>query len=373
MFLGWVFSFLKVMAIHLPIQIPRFSFNLKALGRKPAKQETALACDLGKSNVVLLETERSGNDVILRRFLKAERPAEEAALPDFLRQLHQSGNFSSNRVRISVKGQGVIIRFVQFPLMKIEELKSAIVYEAEKYIPFKYNEVALDFHVLSNKVPLANGGAGMDILMVAIRRDELGNLLSIFEKAGLEVELIDIDAVACFNALGFFQPEALKTHVAILDIGTELSTLTVSREGRPRFIRDISYGSADLLKLLKRKLGLSDEEGKKQLQNDETPNPELFEMLQQGLANLVGDLKVSMDYFQDQSQSSDPVQTLYVGGGSGYHQQILIETLTRDLGIPTQTLQVLNSLKLDPAVDAESLKKSQSLLPVALGLCLRNL
>lgn len=352
--------------------LSKFRLSIPPFGRSSAKRNVALACDFGKSNVLFLEIERTGDSATVTRFLKAVRPADEASLPDFLRQLFHSGNFASRRVRISVKGQGVIVRFVQFPEMKIDELKSAIVYESEKYIPFKYSEVSVDFHVLNNKVPLATGGTGMEVLLVAMKRDELGGLLQIFQKAGLEVELIDIDALASFNALEFFHPEAVNSHVAVLDIGTDLSTLTVVREGRPSFIRDVSYGSADILKLLRRKLGLSDDNIREQFQNHQPLAPEVLEMLQEGLSNLVGDLKVSMDYSRDQSQSSETIKTLFVGGGGEYHG-INIDTLSRDLGIPTRGMDIFSKLKLAPGVDEDQIKKSQGLLPVALGLGLRNL
>ena len=228
----------------------------------------------------------------------------------------------------------------------------------------------MDFHVLDEEIATPSGPM-MNLLLVAVKRDELYPLIEVFQAASLQIEFIDIDALACINALEFFYPESLKTSIGVLDIGTEISTLSIMREGKPRFIRDVSYGGLDILKRLKRKLGLSDQAALEQLEVDRLPSPEAIEVLKEGLANLVAELKVSLDYYLDQVHPSEPVTKLYLGGGGGYHP-IVLETLTKELGFGVETIDILSKIKLGDGVDQEGVKKNQGLLAVALGLCLRD-
>ena len=338
---------------------------------KGGVSSATVACDFGKSKIILLQMERTGNSIRLKKFHKVSRPADPAKDSEVLRQAIEAGGFAANRVRISVKGQGVILRFIQFPQMKESELRSALTYELDQYIPFKAPDVIWDFHILEENIAVSKGSA-MSLLLVAVKRDELLATMQMFERAGLQIDLIDVDALAVMNALEFFQPESFKTAVGILDIGTEISTLSFILNGKPRFIRDISHGGQDIIKRMKRKLGLTAEQAVQQIEVDHAPTPEAAAVLKEGLGDLVSDIKVSLNYYLDQVQSAEPVKTLFVSGGGGY-QPIMVETLKTDLGFDVAVMDILSKIEIDESIDKEFVARNQGLLPVALGLCLRPL
>ncbi len=339
--------------------------------QKPAGPELCLACDFGKSKIVFLEIEKSPAGIRLLKFQKLARAQEKEKDSEVLKQAFEAGGFGSRKIRIAVKGQGVIVRFVQFPQMKTEELRGAISFEIDQYIPFKSHEVVWDFHVLEENLQ-GNSGPVMNVLLAAVKRDELYAIIKIFQDAGLEIELIDVDALAAINALSFFYPEKLQAPTAILDIGTEVSTLSVAHNGKARFIRDISFGGLDILKRLKRKLGLSQEKALEQIEVDRVPTPEAALILKEALGDLVTDLKLSLNYYLDQVPAAEPVKQLFIGGGGGYHP-IVTETLKANLGIEVEAMDVLSKIQTAPDLDVPLLKKNQGLLPVSLGLVIREL
>lgn len=343
----------------------------KTKERPEALMRSAVACHLGSSKILMLETEKSEKGLKLVRFREASEFGEHGKPSDMLKQLLQSGGFQASRVRVSVKGQGVVIRFVQFPQMKPADLRSAVSFEVEKYIPFKASEVVVDFHILDPVARLASG-SGMDLLLVAVKRDEIQAVLQTFQEASLGVELIDVDALAAINALEFFYPDALKSSVAILLIGMDISTLCVVREGKPRFIRDISYAVVDIVKLLKRKLGLTDAAARHLLDGAQPAPPEAIEVIKQGYGNLVSDLKVSIDYYLDQAQNGQPLQMLFVEGTGSYYS-LLSEIIAASLGITVHPFDLTSKVELGEGVDAGLVKKNSDILPVAMGLCLREL
>ncbi len=340
----------------------------KAVNLAPQR---VIACDFGRSKIVFLEIEKSVAGVELIRFHKIARPDDPAKVKEELKKELESGGYLTNRVRMAVKGQGVIIRFAHFPQMKPEDLRSSIGFEIEQYIPFKSHEVMVDFQIIDPEITL-DSGKGMNVLLVAVKRDDLNSNLAVFQETGFQVELVDVDALALLNALEFLAPEDFQSSAGILDIGTEISTLSIVQAGKPRFIRDISYGGLDIIKRLKRKLGLTHEAALQQLEVDRKPTPEATEVLKEGIEGLVSDLRVSLNYYLDQINGAVPLNKLYVAGGGGYHP-IVLETLTTQLGISTQILEAGNKIKLASTVDAEMFKKNQGLLTVPLGLCLRDL
>ncbi|MBI3317161.1 MAG: type IV pilus assembly protein PilM [Candidatus Omnitrophica bacterium] len=330
-----------------------------------------LACDFGRSKIAFLEIEKLQNEITVTRFHKVSRPKENDKVVEILKECFAAGKFVTPKVRLSVKGQGVVIRFVQFPKMKPEDLRGAITFEAEKYIPFKYNEVVLDFVVIEDNIQ-GPSGPMMNVLIVGVKRDEVYPLIQTFQSAGLEVELIDADALAFLNAIEFCYPDVMASAIGILDIGTDISTLSVAQGGNPRFIRDLSFGGMDVIKRLKRKLGLTDQAAMEQMEVDRVPTPEAQEVLKEALGNLVSDLKVSLDYYLDQVHGATPITKLFLAGGGGYHP-VVIDALTKDLQIPVETLDVLGKVKTVEGLDLELFKKNQGLLTVALGLALRDL
>lgn len=369
--------------IKLPFEIPKspqegkmlltsFIKGLTVAKPKNTGPQINLACDFGKSKIVFLEVETSAGGMTLNKFNKTQRSADKAKDAEVLKQAFDAGGYKTNRVRISVKGQGVVLRFIQFPQMKKEELRSAISFEVEQYIPFKSPEVVWDFHVLDENIPLTSGGNGMNILLVAVKRDELYMTIQTFQAAGLEIELIDVDALAAINAFEYFQPDKFKQPAALLDIGSEISTLSVILDGKPRFIRDVSYGGLDIIRKLKRKLGLTHEQAVQQIEVDREPAPEALGVLKEALSDLVSELKLSINYYLDQVPGAEPIKTLLLSGGGGYHP-IVLPTLSTDLGLTVESMDVMTTLKFGPEVDAQVVQKNLSLLPVSLGLCARGI
>lgn len=333
--------------------------------------ESVLSCDLGKSKMVFLEILKSPSGMELVQFQKIIRPTDETKLAEVLSQTRQSSNFGTSKVRLSIKGQGVVVRFIQFPKMKPEELRGALTFESEKYIPFKSEEVVIDYHIIEED-PSNAPGKLTSLLLVAVKKDEIYNLVKNFQNAGFQVELIDIDSLAFFNGLEFFHPEDCRSSVGLLDIGTDISTLVITRSGMPRFIRDISFGGADLVKRLKRKLGMSEKEAFEQLEVDREPSQPAMEVLKEGIKSLVADFKVSVDYYMDQMQPPEGVKKLFLGGAAGY-LPFVIKAFSEDLGFPVQSMDLGNKISIKQGLDQDYIKKNQALLHVALGLCLRDL
>lgn len=358
----------KASVEQLRVWMTKFGPTMKS---PAARHPTAtLACDFGQSKIAILEVQQSGQGLTISGFQKISRTEGQGKGAENLKACYEKGGFGTRKVRVSVKGQGVILRFIQFPKMKMEELRSAMVFEAEKYIPFKTNEVVVDFQIV-DEIPASGGKPDqLTLLLVAVKRDDLSPLIQTFREAGLEIEIVDADALALINALEYFHPEAFRTSAAIFDFGREVSTLSVVQAGKPRFIRDISFGGVDLIKRLKRKLGKTDQEAVDYLEMDREPTPEVAEVLNEGLSGLVSDLKVSLDYYMDHAEHAAPVQTLFLGGGQAYHP-IVQKTLARDLGIRVQAMDVLGKVQLGDHVDRELIKKNEGFLPVAMGLCLR--
>lgn len=329
-----------------------------------------MACHLGASNIVLLTAETTAGKLRIKGLGVEPRPAEHAKISDIIKAGHAFAGLETQKIRISLKGQGVIVRFIQFPKMAPDELKSALSFEAESYIPFKMSEVVIDYHVLEDSVTTEKGEE-MNILLIAVKKEEVYVQMKLFNDAGLEPDIVDCDILASVNALEYFHPEDAARSIAYLDLGNDSSSLCVLRAGKPRFIRDISFGDLDVSKRFRRKLGLNSEDADKLMAASSMPSVEAEEALKESYTSLATDLKVSLDYYLGQVPQAIPVTKLFIGGGAG-DTSLISPILSESLGIPVQTMDILNKVDVDAGVDRNLLVSYAKLLPVCLGLCLRS-
>jgi type IV pilus assembly protein PilM len=343
-------------------------FSSKMLPPKPVISKITV-CDLGHTRTVLLELEKRADHLFIHRIeiIKSVAPDQKPSL--VLKPFLDGKKFQKDGLRVPIKGHGVVIRFIRFPKMKVEDLHSAMKYEAEQYIPFELNDVVLDFGVIEESLR-ADDGEKMEVMLVVIKRQELEPTLDVFRSLECRLSVVDVNILSAMAALEYFHPEDFLGHSGILDLGTEISTLGVVRDGKPRFVRDISYGVYDLHKRLKTRSDLLDEKIEILLGKHEAPNAEEAQAITESLGGLIGDLRVSFDYYHDQGAQSKPVTKLFLVGGLSH--PFVLKVLSEGLQIPVVSMDIFPKIQWASDVDPELLKAHAALLPVPLGLGLRE-
>ncbi len=326
-------------------------------------------CDLGRSRTVLLELEKRPDHLFLHHLEIIKNAPQDQKPSLILKPFLDGKKFQKDGIRVSLKGHGVVIRFVRFPKMQVEDLRSAMKYEAEQYIPFELSDVVLDFGVVEESLKTEDGEK-MEVMLVVVKRQELEPTLETFRNLECRLAVVDVSILSAMAALEYFYPVDFTGHTGLLDLGTEVSTLGIVRDGKPRFVRDISYGTYDLHKRLKTRSDLLDEKIERLFERNEAPTPEETQAITESLEGLIGDLRVSFDYYQDQSGQSKTVTKLFLCGGVSH--PVVLKALSEGLQIPVVCMDILPKLKWAPDIDPELLKTHGALLPVALGLGLRE-
>ncbi|MEI7751401.1 MAG: type IV pilus assembly protein PilM [Candidatus Omnitrophota bacterium] len=343
-------------------------FSSKILPKKSAATKVTV-CDLGRTRTMLLEIEKRSDHLFVHHIDIIKNASQDQKPSLILKPFLDGKKFQKDGVRVALKGHGVVIRFIRFPKMQVEDLRSALKYEAEQYIPFELCDVVLDFGVVEESLRTEDGEK-MEVMLVVIKRQELEPTLEIFRNLECRLSVVDVNILSAMAALEYFHPEAFSGHSGLLDLGTEISTLGIVRDGRPRFVRDISYGTYDLHKRLKTRSDLLDEKIEKLFEKNEIPTPEETQAITESLEGLIGDLRVSFDYYHDQSGQSKPITKLFLSGGVSH--PVVLKALSDGLQIPVVTMNILPKLKWAAGVDPEILKTNEALLPVVLGLGLRD-
>lgn len=273
-------------------------------------------------------------------------------------------------INISVSGQQAITRYVDFPKMNAQELKQALKFEAQKYIPFPVEEVNLDAYILREDLP----DNKMRILLAAVKKESLNQRLKLLRDLGLEIDIVDIDSLALINAFNFnySEDENLKNKtMALLNIGSATSNLNILENGLPSLSRDISIGGNNFTQRVADVLGsdFKTAEGLK-TDSDKQKSDKVISAVESVLTKLAQEVRTSFDYYESRSVSS--VEKIFISGGGSLYAG-LKDMLIALLGLPVENWNPLKKISLAENLDGAKIKAISGQLAVAIGLALRGL
>ena len=155
-----------------------------------------------------------------------------------IRSLFETAGVKDRKVVTAVGGRDVIIKRIQMDRMKESDARDVIRWEAEQHVPFDMESVELDFQILDPKAE----GLQMTVLLVAAKRELVENKVALLLDAGLEPDIIDVDAFALHNAFELNYPEAMSGVVGFVNIGHETTNVNLLEDGVPVLNRDRCIG-----------------------------------------------------------------------------------------------------------------------------------
>ena len=156
-----------------------------------------------------------------------------------------------------MSGSSVINKSIAMPAgLTDEELETQIALEADQYIPYPLEEVALDFEVQG---PTPGRDDQVDVLLAACRRETIDSRVEALELAGLTPKVVDVEAYSMGRAYELIRPAAgvdPAATVAVVDVGATMTTLSVLNQGANAYTREQTFGGKQLTDEIMRRYGL---------------------------------------------------------------------------------------------------------------------
>ena len=208
-----------------------------------------MGLDIGSGFVRIAEVDHGGDRPELSRAAMRPMPrgavvdgevVEPLRVVDAVHEVLDEAGIESAEVVTALGGHDVFIKKVEMPRMKSSDARRAIRREAARHVPFDIESVQLDFQILRNR----DAGSRMDVLLVAAKRERVEERVALLAEAGVKVALMDVEAFALHNALAHNYPGAATGVVALVNVGHELTNISIERDGTPALTRDSSGGIA---------------------------------------------------------------------------------------------------------------------------------
>jgi len=377
--------------------------------------KAAVGLDIGSSYVKAVQLRAVGKTGIeLERFGLAEIQVDSkkrgdgahvaAAKVDAIKRALAQAHITAKQTVSAVSGESIIVRYIQLPNMPEAELRNALRWEAEEYIPFAIEDVNLDSVILGR----SENGEKVDVLLVSAKKDLVNSHLNLIREAGLTPEIVDVDSFAFLNCFEVNYTPSVNDVVALVNIGAEITSINIYIGGISRFSRDITIAGNTISKNIQAKLGLEwaeaealkiregapeavapgagvPEEGGSLLETirgtveritgedlgDDSHEAIAGKVVRNTLGTLVGEIRRSIQFFENQP-TGQGVQKIMIGGGAARLRN-LDTFLATELGLPVEVIDPLRRITVRQRdVNMALLDSSKLMLGVGIGLALRK-
>ncbi len=351
---------------------------LGLLGKR--KQTPLLGIDISSTTVKLLELSRSGDKYRVESYAVSSLPQDavvEKAINDVdavanaIRNVVAQSRTKLKTVSAAVAGSAVITKTIDMPSgLSEDEMETQLTLEADQYIPYPLEEVALDFEIQG---PAEDRDNMVEVLLAACRRETIDARVEAIEGADLQAKVMDVEAYAMERSYALVREQLdMKEDsiVAVVDIGATMTTLSVLKDGNTIYTREQLFGGKQLTDEIMRRYGLPLEEAglaKKQGGLPDDYEPELLNPFRDAVVQQV---TRSLQLFFSSSQYND-VDYIIMAGGVSFMEG-LSDLVQDQLATPVVVANPFAEMTISPRVNAVALGSDAPAMMIACGLALRS-
>ncbi|MFJ1268242.1 type IV pilus assembly protein PilM [Legionella lytica] len=265
------------------------------------------------------------------------------AVPNTIKKLIHQLQPNCKQVALALPDAAVISKIIQLDAYLNEsELEEFVYLEADKYIPYPLSEIYLDFAIIG---PSRHNPSVVDVLIVASRAEQVINQVALVNKAGLQVQSVDVASYAVARATRQLSRDlpagTLDKTIAVIQLNAQCIHLFVLQNMELIYSRETPLACARLstdLVALKEYLALQ--------------------------------IKHTLHLFYSVSQGVQVVHCVLAGGLA--NTPGLIGVMQEHIGITLTRANPFSHMTLRNGVDGSKLYQDAPELLVACGLALRN-
>ncbi|MEM1228953.1 MAG: pilus assembly protein PilM [Pseudomonadota bacterium] len=346
-----------------------------------SKNNQMLGLDISSTSVKLLELTNTGGRYRVESYGVEPLPpnavvekniADVEGVGEAIKRVLSRSKAGARRAAVAVAGSAVITKTIEMDAqLNDSEMENQITVEADQYIPYPLDEVAIDFEIqgLSERNP-----DQVEVLLAACRKENVEMREASLELGGLKAAVVDIEAHSMKRAFDLVKPQLAGNPedlvVAIIDIGATMTTLSVLADDKSIYTREQLFGGKQLTEEIQRRYSLSFEEAGLAKKQGGLPDDYEEEVLHPFKEAVLQQVTRSLQFFFSSSQYDDVDYIVLAGGTASIDG--LADMIEAKLGTPTIIANPFVDMALAGKVDAGSLSNDAPALMIACGLAMRS-
>lgn len=338
--------------------------------------------DISTSGVKLVELSQAGkNELRLERF--ASEPLPRGAVVDgnienieqvseAVRRVWKKSGTKAKHVALGMPPASVITKKIILPggLME-EELEIQVETEASQYIPFALDEVSLDFDVCG---PAQNSPEDVEVLLAATRKEKVEDRVAVAEAAGLKPLVMDIESYAARAAVDRLVAQlpggGQGQIVALLQIGTQVTHISVLLDGQTIYEREQPFGGGQLTQDIVRAYGLSYDEADAKKKSGDLPEGYERELLEPFLESAAMEVTRAVQFFFTSTPYTRIDQIFLAGGCAAIPG--LVDIVADRTKVSASVVSPFKGMQLASSIREKQLRTEAPAYLVACGLAMRR-
>lgn len=342
----------------------------------------ALGVDIGSRTIAVAELKPARGRMVVTNFGGVELPdgaVHEGEVLDVemvasaLQTLMSSAGIREKRVLLGVANQRVVVRQVDLPWVEPSEMRAALRYQVQDFIPIPVEDAELDVHVIDDERYTDDGARVRRVMLVAAHREMIAAHMETVRRAGLKPLGIDLNPFAVLRVLG--STTAMSPgHEVIVDIGAGVTNIVVHQAGVPTFVRILVMGGDDITEALATSLQTDwpDAEAAKRGATVGGATDLADQVVTDTADRFIDEIRSSLDYFQAQDPELRLTSLVITGGGASLDG--LGDRLADTLRLPVQVGNPFDHLKAKRTVyGPDELARVGPTLSTAIGLAMGGL
>ena len=346
-----------------------------------SKSNSLIGLDISSTSVKLLELSKNNDRYRVEAYAVEPLPpnavvekniSDVEGVGEAIRRVVGRSRSGTKLAAVAVAGSAVITKTIEMDAsLSDDEMENQIIVEADQYIPYPLDEVAIDFEVqnLSEHDP-----EQVEVLLAACRRENVELREAALDLGGAKARVVDIEAHAMKRAFELVQSQ-LGTHpeelvVAIIDIGATMTTLSVLADDKSIYTREQLFGGKQLTEEIQRRYSLSFEEAGLAKKQGGLPDDYEEEVLAPFKDAVLQQVTRSLQFFFSSSQYDDVDYIVLAGGTASIDG--LAEMIENKLGTPTIIANPFIDMSLSNKVDADALANDAPAMMISCGLAMRS-
>ncbi len=344
------------------------------------KNTALMGVDISSSSVKLLELSKTGSKYKVENYINRPLPEnavvekninELEAVSDVVMKMASVLKTKSKDAAVAVPGSAVITKTIEMSAaLSDAEMENQIVVEADQYIPYPLDEVAIDFE---RQGPSPKNEEMVQVLLAACKKENVDLRVAALEAGDFTAKVVDIEAYAMERAYRLLQeqmdlPKAKLA--AIIDIGGTMTTLYILNDGVSIYTREQVFGGMQLKNEVQARYGLQAAELETAIMDGDLPDGYEEEVLHPFKDEITEQISRVLQFFFSSSQYND-VDLIILAGGTASTAG-LADQVEEALSCKTVVANPFAKMSFGARVNKKQIKNDAPSLLMAAGLAMRG-
>ncbi len=331
--------------------------------------------DIGSTSIKMVELVPAGKDK-WKLITAASMPslaggvmANQNNLSGFIQaiaKMKKEAGVKTTRVIAALPEEQVSSHIVELPLMNDDEIRQALAWQVEQYIPIPADRAVWSYEVIRKD---QNSGA-MEVLLVAAAKNLVNAYISILEQSGFDVVAMETELMATARS----EVPAEYPLSIVVDIGSKSTDVGVVERGQLVFARTVPTAGEAFTRAIQTSLGLDAvqaEQYKTTYGFDAGKlGGKLAEAMKPVLNVISAEIKKTGDFYTSK-HSGESVKLVTISGGVSVLPE-MVGVLSGMLGMEVSIGNPFLKLTMDKAQSA-ALASGGPIYGVAIGLAMRDI